>query len=77
MKPRAGTCRECGHPVVYAHTEDEGLMVLEQHETAGGANRYAIWEDGMARPVTARAEVLAHQVHACPAVQSRMNAALT
>lgn len=50
---------------MFAHTEDEGLLVLEVHESAGGPGRYAIHDDGLAHPVAARAAVLAHELHTC------------
>lgn len=65
MTARTGTCRGCGHPVLFAQSDDEGLMCLEVHESAGGAGRYAVWDDGTARPVAARWEGLAHSVHCC------------
>lgn len=65
MRPRTGTCRGCNRPVVFAQSDSEGLMVLEVHESAGGAGRYAIYDDGIAHPVPARKEVLAHEQHMC------------
>jgi hypothetical protein len=65
MRPRNGTCKGCGTPVTFAQSEDSGLMVLERHESAGGAGRYAIHDDGIARPVAARWEGLANSVHLC------------
>lgn len=65
MKPRRITCRGCGHPILLVQSSDGPNIALEVHESAGGAGRYAVWEDGLARPVAARWEGLAHQVHVC------------
>lgn len=71
MTPRAGTCRGCQAPVLFAVSEDGPMVVLERHEAAGGSNRYAVWDDGMARPVHARRAVLAYPEHQCPANETR------
>lgn len=65
MRPRNVTCKGCQRPTVVAQTDDEGLLALEVHESALGAGRYAIWDDGIARPVAAKWEGLAHQIHVC------------
>jgi hypothetical protein len=63
-----GTCRGCGHPVTFAGAEDGATLVLERHETAAGAGRYAVFDDGIARPVPASREVLAYPLHVCAAL---------
>lgn len=60
------TCPKCGHPVLVAQVQDgPERVVLDSHETAGGPHRYAIWDDGIARPVTAKAAVQANTLHDC------------
>lgn len=75
--PRRGNCRGCGHPVIFVQSDDEGLLVLEVHESAGGPNRYAIWDDGSVHPVAPKAEIRANPTHLCDAVLSHRQAALT
>lgn len=72
MNVRHGHCRGCRQPVIFAQSEDEGLLVLETHAAAGGDRRYAIWDDGSVHPVTRRASVRAHAVHDCPAQRTRV-----
>jgi hypothetical protein len=64
MVPHRGTCRGCGHPVIRAQSEDEGLLVLDVHESTGGRDRWAIWDDGTVHPVL-RHDTLGHFQHAC------------
>ena len=60
------TCPKCGHPVLSAQVQDgPERVVLDTHETAGGPHRYAIWDDGTARPVTPTAAVRANKLHDC------------
>lgn len=62
---RLATCGYCSHPIVFAETLDDTTVTLERHESAAGPNRFAIWDDGFARPVTPSASVLAYEVHLC------------
>ena len=55
--------------MLFAQSDDEGLMVLNPHESALGPGRYAVWDDGTVHPVSARAEVLAHELHTCPGLE--------
>lgn len=66
MRPQRRICRTCGVTVLHAPTEDEGLVVLDLHESAGGPNRYVVWDDGIARPISRRREVTASARHTCP-----------
>lgn len=67
MKPRRGSCRGCSHDVVFAQAEEGELLVLEAHESAGGPDRYAIWDDGTVHPVSERADIRAYPRHLCEA----------
>lgn len=65
-------CPSCGAPVVIAPlapvpdaTESPGRVVLDRHESASGAGRYAIWDDGKARAVAAGVQILAYPLHQC------------
>lgn len=70
MRPRRGHCRGCGHPVIFVQSEDEGLLVLDVHETVVGPERYAIWDDGSVRPVTTRSSVRANPRHHCQEIHT-------
>lgn len=65
MGLRNGTCRGCSRPVCFAEDPEGVTHVLEPHESAAGAGRMAIFDDGFAHPVPARREVLAHETHEC------------
>jgi hypothetical protein len=56
---------------VFFASSDEESLVLDAHATAGGENRYAIWDDGSVHAVTKRAAVRAHPVHNCTALRTR------
>lgn len=60
------TCPGCGAPVISAQlAEDPSRVLLDPHESGGGPGRYAVWDDGKARPVYAGAQVLAYPLHQC------------
>ena len=66
-----GHCRACHHPVTFADTEDGATVVLERHESSLGPNRFAIWTDDIARPVSASRACLAQEVHLCAGLRAR------
>lgn len=72
MAAHRGTCPGCNRAVVFARRLDdpEVTVVLEPHEEVGGEDRYAVWDDGLARPVATKAEVKAHKIHRCPNPQT-------
>jgi hypothetical protein len=65
MSPRRGHCRGCGAPVIFVQSDDEGLLVLDVHESVTGPERYAIYDDGSVHPVGRRAAVRANPRHHC------------
>lgn len=67
MPAHRGTCAGCHRGVVFADDwETYRVLTLEPHEEVGGEDRYAVWDDGFARKVSAKAEVKAHKIHRCP-----------
>lgn len=53
-----------------APLETGETISLERHEAAGVNGGYTVWDDGVARPVSARRQVMAYRPHDCPKAES-------
>lgn len=71
MRPERRLCRPCGSVVIHAKLEDGEVVVLELHESPLGPDRFAVWDDGTARPVPAKRVVSANPLHRCPSEAKR------